>query len=200
MTDQTNNQPLDEQLDELAGYRPENDQGLGVMEESDVEHTGNFNNTDVYQGETDDSLDLEVDEESLDLLISSNMREGETNDVMQAVQEGLTYVPDIDPPVRSNNDSPDGDEVDVVNGFALDAAEPGNERGASLAEQVHVRLLHDSASAELAHMIRVRQLPGGVIELSGPIRDLTDEELLLSVAGEIEGVNEVISHLQLATG
>jgi len=37
--------------------------------------------------------------ESLDELTSENLREGETDDVIEAIQEGLSYVPPIDDPL-----------------------------------------------------------------------------------------------------
>ena len=197
MSDQSDNMELEEQLREMAGYRSEDEQGLGAISATELDRVGNPTITDLYQMDNDERRDMvdpdDAGDESLDELTSANLRDGETDDVMEAIEEGLTYVPPIDPPLQSNHDALD--EVAVVNGFALDADEAGNEGIASLAQQVHVRLLHDSATAQVAHRVRVREVAPGVIHLHGEIDDLTDEDLVIGVAEDIEGVEEVVSHL-----
>ena len=188
-----NTDDFDQQLDEMAGYRSSNDAGLGTIESSEIEINGNFNPTDLYQGETDEQSDLEIPVESLDLLTSPNLRDGETNDVMEAVEEGLTYVPPLDPAVSSADDSAEG--VEVASGFGLDASETDDDNEFSLLEAVQHRLRRDSATIDLSHTIRVRELRPGTIELHGPIRDLTDEELLIGVVESVEGVEEIINEL-----
>ena len=144
MSDQSSDQEYDEQLREMAGYRSPEDQGMGAISASELENIGNPTVTDIYQMDNDERSDMiDPDDDSLDSLTSANLREGETDDVMEAIEAGLSYVPPIDPPVQAD---PDADfEVDVVNGFAIDANEPGNERLASLVKQVQLRLLRDSA-------------------------------------------------------
>lgn len=197
MSDQSDNMELEEQLREMAGYRSEDDQGLGAISATELDRVGNPTVTDLYQMDNDERRDMidpdDAGDESLDELTSANLRDGETDDVMEAIEGGLTYVPPIDPPLQSNHDTPD--EIAVVNGFALDADEAGNEGIASLAKQVHVRLLHDSATSQVAHRVRVREVSPGIIHLHGEIDDLTDEDLVIGVAEDIEGVEEVVSHL-----
>lgn len=196
MSDLTDNRPLEEQLREMAGYRSDDDRGLGAISEHEIERAGNHNLTDIYQGDNDERRDLADPTESLDDLTGVNLRDGETDDAMEAIEEGLSYVPPIDPPLMADHDSPD--EVAVVGGFALAADEEGNEGVASLAKRVHVRLLHDSATALIARRVRVRETEPGLILLSGTIDDLTDEELLIGVAEQVEGVEEVESRLRVA--
>ncbi len=196
MSDQTDNRDFDEELREMAGYRSEQDQGMGAISASELEHIGNPTVTDIYQMDNDERSDMiDPEDESLDTLTNANLREGETDDVMEAIEEGLSYVPPIDPPLQADSDA--AFEVSVVNGFAIDANEPGNERVASLTKQVHVRLLHDAATAQIAHRIHVREVEAGVIELSGVVDDLTDEDLLLGVAETVEGIDEVVSALRV---
>lgn len=194
MTDQTNDQSLDEELEELAGYRSRNDQGMGAIDQSELETLGNHNPTDVYQGEPDPRQELLDPTESLDMLTSSDLREGETDDVMEAVEEGLAYVPPIDPPISLNNDA--RDEVEILNGFGLSADAGSLAGGRSLAQAVMARLHMDSATVELAPRVRVRELEPGVIELRGEIADLTDEDMIVGVAESVEGVEEVVSELR----
>ena len=196
MSDQTDNREFEEQLREMAGYRSADDQGLGVISASELETVGNQTVTDLYQMDNDERSDMiDPEETSLDDLTNPNLREGETDDVMEAIEEGLSYVPPIDPPLQADPDSPDG--IAIVNGFALDADEAGNEVVASLAKQVHVHLLHDAATSLIAERIHVRETEPGYIELSGTIDDLTDEDMLLSVAEYVEGVEEVVSSLKV---
>ena len=196
MSDQTDNREFEEQLREMAGYRSADDQGLGVISANELETVGNQTVTDLYQMDNDERSDMiDPEETSLDDLTNPNLREGETDDVMEAIEEGLSYVPPIDPPLQADPNSPDG--IAIVNGFALDADEAGNEVVASLAKQVHVHLLHDSATSLIAQRIHVRETEPGYIELSGTIDDLTDEDMLLSVAEYVEGVEEVVSSLKV---
>lgn len=189
MSDQTDNRDFDEELREMAGYRSEQDQGMGAISASELEHIGNPTVTDIYQMDNDERSDMiDPEDESLDTLTNANLREGETDDVMEAIEEGLSYVPPIDPPVQADSDA-DFEQAD--------ADEQGNEPVASLASQVHVRLIHDSATAQLAHRIHVREVEAGVIELSGVVDDLTDEDLLLGVAESVEGIDEVVSALRV---
>lgn len=195
MSDQTDNRDLDEQLREMAGYRSDDDQGVGAISAAELETIGEQTVTDIYQMDNDERQDLLDAEESLEDLTSTHLREGETDDAMEAIEEGLTYIPPIDPPVQADHDA--AFEVEVVNGLALDADEPGNEGVASLAKQVHVRLLHDAATSLIANRIHVRETEPGVIELSGIVDDLTDEDVLIGVAEMVEGIEEVVSALRV---
>ncbi|HEY1013957.1 MAG TPA: hypothetical protein VGE07_14695 [Herpetosiphonaceae bacterium] len=194
MTDQTDDRSLDEELAELAGYRSRNDQGMGAIDQSELETLGNHNPTDVYQGEPDPRQELLEPAESLDMLTSTELREGETDDPMEAIEEGLTYVPPIDPPINLNSDA--RDEVEILNGFGMAADAGPLADGRSLAQIVMARIHQDSATVELAPRVRVRELDPGVIELRGEIADLTDEDLIVGVAESVEGVEEVVSELR----
>lgn len=189
MSDQSSDQEYDEQLREMAGYRSPEDQGMGAISAAELEKIGNHTVTDIYQMDNDERSDMiDPDEDSLDDLTSANLREGETDDVMEAIEEGLSYVPPIDPPLQAD---PDADFEQA------DADEQGNEPVASLSRQVQLRLIRDSATAQIAHRIHVRETEPGVIELSGVVDDLTDEDLLLGVAETVEGIDEVVSALRV---
>jgi hypothetical protein len=188
MSDQSDNRDFDEELREMAGYRSEEDQGMGAISASELENLGNPTVTDIYQMDNDERSDMIDPDESLDDLTSVNLREGETDDVMEAIEEGLSYVPPIDPPLEAD---PDADFEQA------DADEQGNEPVATLTRQMHLRLLHDSATAQIASRIHVREVEPGVIELNGVVDDLTDEDLLLGVAESVEGIDEVVSALRV---
>ena len=45
---------------------------------------------------------------TLDMLAAEELREGETDDPDVATEEGLTYVPPSDPPIRADEEEPGG--------------------------------------------------------------------------------------------
>ena len=92
MSDQSSDQDFDEELREMAGYRSPEDQGMGAISAAELENVGNHTVTDIYQMDNDERSDMiDPDEDSLDALTSANLREGETDDVMEAIEEGLSY-------------------------------------------------------------------------------------------------------------
>ncbi len=90
---------LRDELRELAGYRNEESDVLGVFTADEVENLQDFTITDIEQGETEAYSDLNEPLESYDELTGENLREGETDDPMEAIQEGLSYVPPVDDPL-----------------------------------------------------------------------------------------------------
>ncbi|KPL81434.1 hypothetical protein [Herpetosiphon geysericola] len=90
---------LRDELRELAGYRNEESDVLGVFNADEVENLQDFTITDIEQGETEAYSDLDEPLESYDELTGENLREGETDDPMEAIQEGLSYVPPVDDPL-----------------------------------------------------------------------------------------------------
>src|SRR5262245_47752736 len=95
-------QPIEEQLREMAGYRPADDQGEFPAAD-ELDDLGQITSMDVYEGEleagTADNLPGELDAENLEMLNELELRADETDDAMEAVEEGFSYVPPLDPPV-----------------------------------------------------------------------------------------------------
>src|SRR5919199_713079 len=88
-------------LDQLAGR---NTDQTAYFDDEDVESLEGITMTDVYEGVTGANQELqEGGAEQLDMLTEQELRAGETDDVMEAIQEGLTYVPPIDPPVTPDS-------------------------------------------------------------------------------------------------
>src|SRR5919206_1512456 len=104
-------------LDQLAGR---NTDQTAYFDDEDIEPLEGITTTDIYEGVTDVNQELqEGGAEQLDLLVEQELRAGETDDVMEAVQEGYTYVPPIDPPITTDYDSLES--VEVAAGFAVSA-------------------------------------------------------------------------------
>ena len=96
----------------------------------EVDTLGELTDTDIYEGELeagahDDSAN-EPAAENLELLVETELRDGETANADVAAEEGLTWVPPIDPPVVPDPDDPQG--IQVAAGFGTEASvEPFDE-------------------------------------------------------------------------
>jgi hypothetical protein len=188
-----------ELLDQLDGR---NDDQTAYIGTEDVESLEGVTMTDVYQGETDPNQELvEAGEEQFDLLVEQELRRGETDDAMEAVEEGLTYVPPIDPPTTTNLESREA--VGVANGFALSADEIDSpdelqrddldrffDRDDDMTAMVRNALRSDSATTHLADRLSIATINGRVI-VRGLVDDLDDSDNLVAVISELPGVQAV---------
>src|SRR5215472_6803648 len=91
--------PLERKVRQLAGDRPREDQGAPI-DADDTDDLGEFTSTAKYEGELEAGADddLPKGSENLELLTELELRAEETDDPMEAVEEGYSYVPPIDPP------------------------------------------------------------------------------------------------------
>jgi hypothetical protein len=194
----------EEKLRELRGDRSPDDQGSGAFAVERVDDLGEVTDTDEYQGEVEAGVhdDLPGDPESLELLTELELRDGETDDAAVASDEGMTYVPPIDPPTVPS-DSLEGAEV--ASGFGVSSLdEPYNrdhhgsfELGDDeMAARVHEAIRADSATTQYADRV-VISVVNGVVTLRGEVEDLEDSDNLLAVAGYVQGVVEVVDKLRL---
>jgi hypothetical protein len=143
---------------------------------------------------SDDVLSLDPD-----LLVDSDEPDFQddvgTTDVELAVEEGLTYIPPMDPVVLPD-DSEDG--LEVVGGFASDALESPLDRDQGplrvrrtdeeLAEAVTRALRADGYTTDLAIEVEVED---GVVYLRGQVTSLEYIEQADEVAGRVPGVEDV---------
>lgn len=124
-----------------------------------------------------------------------------TTDSQVAAEGAEPYFPPTDPVVRPSDD-PEG--LEVVGGFAESALdEPETATGVfpntddDLADAVRRELAEDSATADLAPLIRVTAR-NGVVTLRGAVETIEDAEEVEAVAGRVEGVAEVREELDVA--
>ena len=101
-TPNTASLPFIEGLRALEGEEMPEDQDA-VLDTDEVEHERQSSRTEFDHLDPDLSAVRDPDEEGAILLTSvlapSGLRDGETDDAGAAAQEGLTWVPPIDPPV-----------------------------------------------------------------------------------------------------
>jgi hypothetical protein len=125
---------------------------------------------------------LRPDAASLDELTESELREGETADPIEAIEEGETWVPPTDPPIVPVSGDPDGIEVP---GFEeLDEAE------GSVNARIREALRSDSATSALADRLEIAVV-GSTAIIRGQVDGIEDSDAILEVASQVEGIDEV---------
>jgi hypothetical protein len=137
----------------------------------------------------------------MELLNELELRAEETDDVMEAVAEGYTYVPPIDPPIVPGGWA----NAEIASGLGVSALdEPYDEAHHSsflpsddeVSARVREALRADSSTTAYADRIAIATR-GGVVTLRGVVDDLIDNDNLLAVAAYVEGVQEVVDALRV---
>ncbi len=192
---------------ELSGDQLEGDQ-VAYVRQSEIDDLGTMRDTAIYEGELEagvhDDLPTEPEAENLEDLTALEMRAGETANPDIAAEEGLAWVPPIDPPVIPSEEDPQG--LEVAAGFGVDSlAEPYDADHHSEAvtdtddmeERIHEALRADSATSGMAQRIQVA-LRGGTVILRGEVEDLVDTDEVVAVVERVTGVTEVIDEIEVA--
>ena len=195
---------IEDELRQLAGYRSADNQGEFPAAD-ELDDLGQITSTDVYEGQleagTADDLPDDPAAENLEMLIELELRADETDDVMEAVEEGFTYVPPIDPPVVHGG----ADNAEIASGLglsALDEEYDDDHHGSFLSADDEVRarvreaLRADSSTSQYASQIAITARDG-VVTLRGMVDDLVDSDNLLAVAEYVANVDEVVDELRV---
>jgi len=196
--------PIEEELRRLAGYRSADDQGEFPAAD-ELDDLGQLTPTDVYEGQleagTADDLPSDSDADNLEMLTELELRADETDDPIEAVEEGFTYVPPIDPPVVPGGD----DNAEIASGLGLSALdeeydEDHHDSFLSADDEVRARVREairaDSSTSQYAGRIAI-SARDGVVTLRGVVDDLVDSDNLLAVAEYVEDVDEVVDELRV---
>ena len=143
---------------------------------------------------------------TLDLLASEELRDGETDDPDVATEEGLTYVPPSDPPIRVDEEEPGG--IEIAAGAAVSAlSEPYDEDHGSellsdesdLTARIRDALEADAATTDLADRLIIGTR-GSTVVVRGIVDDIDDGDNIAAVIERVAGVEEVIDETELADG
>lgn len=186
-------------LHQLAGR---NTDGTAYIDAEDVEPLQGITPTDLYELDTDvNQVQAEGGAEQFDLLVEQELRVGETDDVIEAVQEGLTYIPPIDPPVTTDYGSLEA--VEVAAGFAVSASpfdrvddidvndtDRAFERGDDMTALVRQALRSDASTTHLAERLQIATINGTVV-VRGVVDDIDDTDNLVAVISDLPGVQSV---------
>jgi hypothetical protein len=192
---------------ELTGDQAEGDQ-VAFFREDEVATLGQgLSDVEVYEGELEagvnDDMPGEPVAENLELLTEQELREGETDNPDVAAEEGLTYVPPIDPPVIPDPDDPQG--VQVAAGFgttALDEPFDADHHSEILsnddefAERVREALRADSMTSMYAESLAIGTRDG-TVAVRGVVDDIDDTDNVVEVIGRVTGVVEVRDELEV---
>jgi BON domain-containing protein len=195
--------PLEEKVRQLAGDRDPEDQGT-LIDADDTDDLGAFTSTAKYEGELEAGVDddLPNDTENLELLTELELRAEETDDPMEAVEEGFTYVPPIDPPTVPGGGL---QNAEIASGLGVSALEePYDEdhhdsflnADDEVSSRVREALRADSSTTQYAERIAI-ETRSGVVTLRGVVDDMVDSDNLLAVAEYVEGVDEVVDELRV---
>ena len=172
--------------------------------------------TDLGQDQVDPDpplTDTELDEgesagpgsafDGVGLLPDADLEPDETDDATLATEEGLAYVPPMDPPVIADGDDPQG--VEIAAGFGASALDgpydDDHQSGEAKAEteiaaRVHEALRADASTSRWADEIIVGTIDDRVV-LRGSVDDIDDSDDVVAVAERVSGVGEVIDEIQV---
>jgi hypothetical protein len=191
---------------ELEGDRPVEDQSA-IIDQSDVEGLGYISETDIYQGELEAGVNDRLPEngDSLELLTELELRDEETDDVMEAVESGFTYIPPIDPPTVPDAES--FDDVRVASGFGVSSLDDEYDADGhsdfvtdddEMSARVRAALRADSATSRYADQLAI-ETRGNTVVIRGVVDDLTDNDNILAVAEHVSDIDEVVDQMTVRT-
>jgi len=194
--------PLEDKLRQLAGDRAPEDQGA-TIDIDDTDNLGTLTSTGVYEAEPAAGVDADLpdDYENLELLTELELRDGETHDAMEAVEEGYTYVPPIDPATTPGSTQ----NAEVASGLGVSALDDPYDQDHhssflsgddEVSARVREALRADSSTTQYADRVAIAT-SGGVVTLRGVVDDLVDSDNLLAVAEYVQGVDEVVDELRV---
>lgn len=170
------------------------------LTEDEIEKPGEITDTEMYEGDQPD----EPVEDNFELLTTAELREGETADPNVAAEEGLAWVPPIDPPVVADEADPEG--VRIAAGFGLDASdEPydASHRGDLLSveyefeDRIREALRADASTSRYAESLLIGNR-GGTVVVRGTVDDIDDTDNIAAIISNVAGVDEVVDETEVA--
>ena len=196
-----------EDVVQLAGIRDPAAQ-TAVAWSDEIDRLGSMTDTRIYEGDLearplDSDQPDEPDSENLEMLVERELRDGETDDPEEAAEEGMTYVPPVDPPIVAGDDG----QPEIAAGFGTTADdEPfdANHHQAALfdaderTERVLEALASHAATSGLVDRLSIETV-GSRTVIEGTVDDLEDEEEIVAVVSEVDGVSEVVSRIEVAS-
>lgn len=199
-------QPIEEEIQGLQGEELPIDQDA-VLEPDEIEgareptltevDTGGESEPDRAQlaGLDEDSFLSDIDPTlprravvSLDELTDNELREGETTDPIEAIEEGETWIPPTDPPVVPVSGDPNG--IEVPGSEELDEAE------SSVNARIREALRSDSSTSPLADQLEIAVI-GSTAIIRGKVDGPEDGDAIVEVASDVEGIDEVLDETEV---
>jgi hypothetical protein len=145
----------------------------------------------------------DTDVQSLDALTEGEFRDGETTDVLVAIEEGEVWIPPSDPPTVPSDD-PQGIQIAAGTGVSADD-EPYDDdhRSGELDEEgsmnarVREALRADAATTTLADRLEIAVV-GSTAIIRGEIDGIEDSDNLIEGASRVEGIEDVLDETEVA--
>jgi len=196
--------PLDDVIEVQGDVAPEDQDAL--LDTDELEHQRTPTRTELDAGYSIPDREYVGGEAAvLDGLDLEDLREGETDDPGVAAQEGLTYIPPIDPPVVADEEAQDG----IVPGAGIGVSaesEPYDDshRGTDLDPEsepnVRIRqaLRADSQTSVLEDRLIIGTR-GSVAVIRGVVDDVEDSDAILEVVSRVAGISDVVDETELAS-
>jgi hypothetical protein len=166
-----------------------------VLDPDDLEERRRLTQTEIDR--LDPGVPVERDSrviDPLDAFERDELREGETDDPDVATEEGIPWVPPIDPPVVATPWS--GDPV-VAAGAGISALdEDYDESGELLSEEgdindrIREALRADSSTSRLADSLLIAVV-GSTAVIRGVVEDLDDGDSIVEVVSRVDGIEDV---------
>jgi BON domain-containing protein len=191
--------PFIETLQALEGSPMPEDQDA-VVDPDEIESARQPTLTELDRLEADVVAE-DADLDSSDALAAAEMRDGETDDPDVAAEEGLAWVPPIDPPVVS---SPWEADPVVASGTGISALDEEDRQVGALDEdeseitaRIREALRADSATSRLADTL-VIAVVGSTAYIRGVVDDLDDGDAIVEVAQRVDGIEDVVDETEVA--
>ena len=177
--------PFLEGLQALEGEEMPADQDA-VLDPDEIEGRRVPTQTEFDRLDPDGRLEADADEiEGLAGGLDGELREGETDDPEVAAEEGLSWVPPIDPPVVAA-----GTGVSALDESYDSPGELNTEEG-DLNERIREALRADSATSRLADEL-VIAVVGATAIIRGVVDDDEDGDAIVAVVERVPGIDDVL--------
>jgi hypothetical protein len=193
-----------EDVARIQGDVPPDDQD-GVLEPDEIERVRSVTRTELDHGEPSPDPTVAGGEvAALDTLDLEDLRDGETDDPIAATEEGIPYVPPIDPPLRADPEEEDG--VVMAAGPAVSAlSEPYDDSHRAddltaepeLAHRVREALRADAATTNLVDRLVVGTR-GSTVVVRGIVDGIEDTDAIMEVVERVDGVENVVDQTEVA--
>ena len=197
-----------ELIRQLSGEEPREDQDavlrVDEIAEPDAGLTGTERELGYLEAGVDPTGGIGRDVESVESLVERESDSDETTDPYVASDEGVPWVPPVDPVVAP--DERDSEGIQIAAGLgssALDEPYDADHHTSALPSEdevtarVREALRADALTSGYADELSI-DTEGGVVTLHGTVADIDDLDAVLAVAAIADGVTEVRDELEIA--
>jgi hypothetical protein len=188
--------PFIEELQALEGEEMPGDQDA-VLDPDEIEARRQPTMTELDRLDPDPPAGEDADGiDGFGGLAATGLRDGETDDPEVAAQEGLAWVPPIDPPVVATPWSGDPVVAAGTGVSALDETYDEDSAGVLLSEEgdlnerIREALRADSATSPFADEL-VIGVVGSTAIIRGVVDDVDDSDTIVAVVERVPGIDEV---------